>query len=144
MIKNKTLIGLILICLLIVGLLTITYFLNLYNSQQLNLVITKNNDTSYNNVLIKNKEDYQNLLTAYSIKDIQRKDFQKYDYIVSFIPYTKTLKINNIDIVLDKEIIITFDINPKVEESSDKLLIYFIPIAKDAIKTLENVKQIYK
>ena len=93
---------------------------------------------NYNTRLITTYNEYETILSENNInidkKDkLKEKDFQKYDFVVDFIPYDSSLVVDNIDLNLtDEGVIINYKVNKSVEANT-QMLIYFIPIKKGKI-----------
>ena len=99
-------------------------------------IIIENKFDNYDSMLIKNYDEYIELLKKYKINEqvfLTNGDLEENDYIVDFINYDNTLKIYNINLEFtDNGINLEYEINKEINNNSKKL-IYFIPINKNSI-----------
>lgn len=148
--KNKVIVSiLVLIVVLVFGFLGIWWGTKQSKPQTIanGIVLNKLNDYEYESVLIKNYNEYEELLKKYNVSGVEfftEDDFEKRDYIVDFINYNDELIINNIDIeIVDNGIILNYQVNMEVE-SDEKLLMYFIPLDKNLINNLNIVDRSFE
>ncbi len=151
--KNKIIIG-----LLTVGVIITAAFFGIFianNSiNQTNtidgIVVNIGNNTDYTSKMLREYEEYQDLLKKHDIsiekkKMLTKKDFKKYDYIIDYIPYDNDLKMTksiNVE-VLEGGVEITYYLNHEVK-TEDKLLLYLIPIPKNEIPNYSLANRIFK
>lgn len=133
--KNWKLITCFIILISLIILLLITAWLNKLTGSNIDSVILeKDNSNNYDNILINNYSDYENIIENYHILGkLSINDFQENDYIISFIPYIKNMKIDEINVNINQNIIIEYKTNPKITNDSSKVLVNFIPIKKDLV-----------
>ena len=99
-------------------------------------IIIKDDGIKHVSVMLTQYTEYIDMLDELGIaRDVflTNGDFDDYDYIIDYIYYDDSLKINEINLELtDDGVIIEYDANKEVK-NSDELLIYFIRIEKDSL-----------
>lgn len=110
-------------------------------------IIIKNDDNSHDSELLKAYSEYTDLLSDLGIaKDVflTAGDFNEKDYIVDYIYYEEGLKIKEINLdITEAGTIIEYEVNKKVEDS-DEILIYFIQIEKDSLRSYKFASREFK
>lgn len=133
--KNYIFIGVIIVILLI-GAVLIGIVINKEKNKDkvvANGIVLKKEDKEYEGQLVKNYDEYYDLLKSYNVSDVillTNNDFTDYDYIVDYLEYEEGLEITDINITDDIDgLIIEYYANKEVK-NSDKYLMYFIPVEK--------------
>ena len=126
---------------LVILLVIATWLTKKYDNNIESVVIVKDDNESYEKMVIRNYNDYQEVLTKYNILGkLRENDFTSNDYILDFIPYVEDMQIINIAInINDNNISINYETKPKIINENEKILINFIPIPKD-MDNRENIK----
>lgn len=151
--KNKIIISILTIIVIIISAFLGWYFAQKPQEDKEKIdgiVVNVQNNIDYSSKMITSYEEYQELLNTHKVnvtkdKLLTKKDFNKSDYIIDYIPYDKDLKITkSIDVqVLEGGVEITYYLNHEVK-TEDQLLLYLIPIPKDSIKDYNLANRIFK
>ena len=142
--KNKIIIGILVVIVTIIsaliGMAAAGYFTNPVAVAEGIVVSNKDNESK----LLTSYEEYSELMEKYNTSDfvvLTNNSFDEKDYIVDFIKYKDSLKINNISLeVNDTSIKIAYDVNKEIKKSN-KYLMYFIPVEKGLLSKEMKVEQ---
>ncbi len=138
--KNKK----ILIILITILVIIISAFLGRYialnqdTTKTVGFAINIYTGINYNTRLITTYSEYETIVNENGIvinnkAKLEEKDFKKHDFIVDFIPYDNTLKVNDINLnISGNDVTIDYNVNKEVR-SDTQLLVYFIPLKKGQI-----------
>ena len=137
--KNKK----ILIILITILVIIISAFLGRYialnqdTTKTVGFAINIYTGINYNTRLITTYSEYETIVNENGIINnkakLEEKDFKKHDFIVDFIPYDNTLKVNDINLnISGNDVTIDYNVNKEVR-SDTQLLVYFIPLKKGQI-----------
>ena len=138
--KNKK----ILIILITILVIIISAFLGRYialnqdTTKTVGFAINIYTGINYNTRLITTYSEYETIVIENGIvinnkAKLEEKDFKKHDFIVDFIPYDNTLKVNDINLnISGNDVTIDYNVNKEVR-SDTQLLVYFIPLKKGQI-----------
>ena len=147
---KRNVIIIILVILVVIGAGALGIYVGKKNNNKTSIaegiVIPKDNDKDYSIKFITNKKDFDELSNKFNVQDkLDVNDFEKYDYIIDFIPYDNNLLIKDIDLVISgNNVNLTYYTNKEVK-NYDKYLVYVIPINKGTIKVFnfENRNFVY-
>lgn len=110
-------------------------------------IVITNSKEEYNSTMLSTYPEYTDLLNVFGIAQdvfLTAGDFTDNDYIVDYIYYDNDLKIEQINLDITNEgIIINYEVNKNID-SSDEILIYFIPIEKGTISNYKFAKREFK
>lgn len=142
--KNKIIIGILVIVVTIIsaliGMAAAGYFTNPVAVAEGIVVSNKDNESK----LLTSYDEYSELMEKYNTSDfvvLTNNSFDEKDYIVDFIKYKDSLKINNISLeVNDTSIKVVYDVNKEIKKSN-KYLMYFIPVEKGLLSKEMKIEQ---